>query len=94
MVQAIYFFHPLVWLLSKKMNEYREMACDDSTVGQDKHTSVEYSRYLVEIAAKMTQVQLSTLSVSALIKQKNKLLPELGEKRKSVKKSKWRGKVI
>ena len=74
MVQAIYFFHPLVWLLSKKMNEYREMACDDSTVGQDKHTSVEYSRYLVEIAEEITQNQLGCSSASALIRQKNQLL--------------------
>jgi len=74
MVQAIYFFHPLVWLLSKKMNEYREMACDDSTVGQDKHTSVEYSRYLVEIAEEITQNQLGCSSASALIRQKHQLL--------------------
>jgi len=74
LVRAVYFFHPLVWLLSKKMNEYREMACDDTTVGKDRQTSVEYSRYLVEIAEEITQNQLGCSSASALIRQKNQLL--------------------
>ncbi len=74
LVQALYFFHPLVWHLSARLNEYREMACDDNSITVQKSSSIEYSRVLVEIAENMTEAQLSSLSASALIRQKNKLL--------------------
>lgn len=71
--QAIYFFHPLVWLLSRRINEYREMACDDASVGYLQDSRVKYSKYLVEIAEKMVQTNLSCTPASALIRQKQKL---------------------
>ena len=74
LVQAIYFFNPLVWLLSKRLNEYREMACDDLSVTTKKGSHVEYSRYLVQIAENLVQTSLGYSSASALIKQKNELL--------------------
>ena len=74
LVQAIYFFHPLVWLLGKRLNEYREMACDDLSVTTKKGSHVEYSRYLVQIAEDLVQTSLGYSSASALIKQKNELL--------------------
>ena len=73
-VQSIYFFHPLVWILNTRINQYREMACDDASVATKRNSSMEYSRYLVNIAEEMTLSELSCSSASALIRQKNELL--------------------
>jgi TonB family protein len=72
--QAIYFFHPLVWILNSRINQLREMACDDVSVATKRNSSMEYSRYLVKIAEKMTLTELGCSSASALIRQKNELL--------------------
>ncbi len=77
LVQALYFFHPLVWLLSKYINEYREMACDDASIISDEGCPIQYSKYLVEISENVILTQFSNTPVSALIKQKNKLLNRL-----------------
>lgn len=74
LVQALYFFHPLVWYVSRKLNEFREMACDDMTTGSQKTHSVEYSRALVQIAENLVQSRVDCPSASALIRQKNELL--------------------
>ena len=74
LVQSAYFFHPLVWLLNARMNEYREMACDDKAVSGTNMSPMDYSRYLVKIAENMVQNNLGYSSVSALIRQKHKLL--------------------
>ncbi|HPG39707.1 MAG TPA: M56 family metallopeptidase [bacterium] len=73
-VQALYFFHPFVWMLNERINEYREMACDDQAVRDAQLTPDNYSRYLVQVAEKIVEPQWSYASVSALVKQKNKLL--------------------
>ena len=72
--QAIYFFHPLVWILNSRINQYREMACDDASVATKRNSSMEYSRYLVKIAEEMTFAELGCSSASALIRQRNELL--------------------
>lgn len=72
--RAIYFFHPLVWLLNRRINEIREMACDDVTVESKRNKSLEYSKILVKIAEEMTESRLSCTSASALIRQKRELL--------------------
>ena len=74
LTQAIYFFHPLAWQLGKRMNEFREMACDEISIENNSGLSVEYSRALVEIAENMVQTRLGISSASALIRQKNELL--------------------
>jgi TonB family protein len=74
LAQAVYFFHPMVWLLNERIHEYREMACDDIAIENSQLSPLAYSRYLVHIAERMTNPQWSHLSISALIKQKNKLL--------------------
>ncbi len=73
-VQALYFFHPFVWLLNERINEYREMACDDKAIQDVQLSPGDYSRYLVQVAEKIVEPQWSYASVSALVKQKNKLL--------------------
>jgi beta-lactamase regulating signal transducer with metallopeptidase domain/biopolymer transport protein ExbD len=72
--KAIYFFHPFVFVLDRRLSEYREMACDDATVGSDRDSSVEYSRYLVEIAESIVRCPAVCVSASALIRRKNELL--------------------
>ncbi len=72
--RAIYFFHPLVAVLDRRLSEYREMACDDATVGGDRDSGVEYSRYLVEIAESVVRCPSVCGSASALIRRKNELL--------------------
>lgn len=73
-VSAIFFFHPLVWILNQRMNDYREMACDENTVGFEKSASIKYSRYLIDIAEKIVLAPATCPSASALIKQKKSLL--------------------
>jgi TonB family protein len=70
--QAVYFFHPLVWLLNSRINDYREMVCDDIAVERSHMSPLLYSRCLVHIAENMLPLW-STFSASALIKQRNKL---------------------
>jgi len=72
--QALYFFHPLVHLLSRRVSDYREMACDDISTREERNASVEYSRFLVEIAEAMVQRPAGWRSASALIRRKNELL--------------------
>ncbi len=74
LVQAIYFFHPLVWLLNERINEYREMACDDTAVKESQLSPVEYSKYLLRVAENVVHPHWSYTSASALIRQKNKLM--------------------
>jgi TonB family protein len=47
--QAMYWFHPLVWLISAKLEEQREFAADDHVLaaGTD---ALEYARFLVGTA--------------------------------------------
>ncbi|MBN1350580.1 TonB family protein [candidate division KSB1 bacterium] len=89
MVQALYLFHPLVWLLNERLNEYREMACDDEAIHRARLSPLKYSRYLVYLAERMTTSRWSHLSASALIKRRNKLLNRVNYqmKEKSMKPS-------
>jgi beta-lactamase regulating signal transducer with metallopeptidase domain/biopolymer transport protein ExbD len=72
--QAIYLFHPLVWLLNRLLKRLREMACDDATVRVEVRSGIAYSRYLVEIAETMAQHHVSVEPASALMWHKNELL--------------------
>lgn len=74
LLKALYFFHPLVWLLDSRMNEYREMACDDEATERSSRKAVDYSRHLVEIAEGAVLGRLSCRSVSAILKHRRGLL--------------------
>ena len=71
---ALYFFHPLVWLLNRSLRTFREMACDDSSAGSHRFSRFEYSRCLAEIAERTTRYPLAGESVSALLRRKNEIL--------------------
>ncbi len=72
--RAVYFFHPLVWLLIRRLEEYREMACDDASTGYEYDSRLEYSRNLVEIAETVARDTLTCQSASALLRRRNQLL--------------------
>jgi TonB family protein len=49
-IQAVYFFNPLVWLLIKKLNQYSEMLCDDFTIDALNSNQINYSKHLLKIS--------------------------------------------
>jgi len=63
-VQAVHFFNPMVWLLNRKMNQFREMTCDDAAVKTNKLTSTRYSNHLVKIAETITHAGCSNISTA------------------------------
>jgi beta-lactamase regulating signal transducer with metallopeptidase domain/biopolymer transport protein ExbD len=72
--RALYFFHPLVLLLDRRLNEYREMACDDASLQDGKVSGLEVAKHLVEIADSVVPHSLQCESAIALIRHKNELL--------------------
>ena len=84
LAQSIYFFHPLVWLLNERINEYREMACDDFAIENTKLSPVAYSRYLVHMAENSVHPHWSYTSATALIRQRHKLLNRVNYQIKEV----------
>ena len=73
-VKAVYFFHPLIWLLNRRLNTYREMACDDCSLQTGRQSSIEYSRFLVQVAERWMVDTIKYESVSTLIRKRNELL--------------------
>ena len=61
-VCSVYWFHPLVWILSSKLRFQRELACDDCVVSTGQLAS-EYANELVEIA-RSCQSQRSVVAVA------------------------------
>jgi len=91
--QALYFFHPLIWILGARLKSYREMACDDMASGGRIDNRIEYSRILVNIAENMISSNVTVLSASALIRQKSELLQRVEYLMKEENmKSKWKNK--
>ncbi len=72
--QSLYFFHPLVWLLNRRINELREMVADNVAQGFEKNDSIIYSRFLVTVAENMMQSQLDCPTAHSLLKKKKELL--------------------
>ena len=96
LAQAIYFFHPLVWILTRQADELREMACDDMAVDNSEVTPLVYSRCLVHVAEHMLP-SWSCSSASTLMKQKNKLYSRVNyqvKETKMKKLSKQRSRLI
>jgi beta-lactamase regulating signal transducer with metallopeptidase domain len=74
LAQSLYFFHPLVWFLNRRINEYREMACDDAATGIGSDIRLRYSQHLTSIAESAILSPLTGDSVSALLRRKHELL--------------------
>lgn len=84
-VRAIYLFHPLVWLLGRLLDQYREMACDDDAVAAAKLTPLAFSRYLVQYAEQVAFPRLGYVSASALIRRKKQLFNRVNYQMKEAK---------
>ena len=73
-VQAVFFFHPLVTLLIRRLRIWREMACDDLSVGTDPNMRLAYSRFLVDLAATVLEPRPMAESASTLARHKCELM--------------------
>ncbi len=73
-VQALYFFHPLAMILNRRLREYREMACDDASVGREQSSRIDYSKFLLVLAETALRPPIACESASALMRKKNELL--------------------
>jgi biopolymer transport protein ExbD len=82
--QALFFFHPLVYFLNKKMNLYREMICDDHVVMSEHGSRLEYSKCLTDIAEKVVWKRNLYQSVSAFSSQKSALSHRINYQMKEV----------
>ncbi len=76
LVQALYFFHPLVWLSNKRIDEYREMACDDLSAGREYDSRIAYSKILIEIAEGLSK-NADLYPATAIMKHRNELLKRI-----------------
>jgi TonB family protein len=74
LAKALYFFHPLVWLLDARLKRYRERACDRYVLEQSKTSAAGYGRNLVQLAENLVQRQVSLLAASSLAHKKKELL--------------------
>jgi beta-lactamase regulating signal transducer with metallopeptidase domain len=61
LVEALFWFHPLVWWIGARLIEAREQACDEAVV-QSGHDRADYARSLVECCRLYLQSPLSCIS--------------------------------
>ena len=73
-VQAVFFFHPLVHLLIGRLRVWREMACDDMSVGDDPRLRLAYSRFLVDLAETVLEPRPMAESASMLMRRRCELM--------------------
>lgn len=74
LVQAVFFFHPLVHLLIGRLRIWREMACDDLSVGIDPRQRLAYSRFLLEMAETVLEPRPMAESASTLMRRRCELM--------------------
>ncbi len=63
--KSLYFFNPLVFILSRKLSYYREIACDDAAIAAIRVSRIDYSRYLVRISEAAVKQRYGFISSSA-----------------------------
>jgi beta-lactamase regulating signal transducer with metallopeptidase domain/biopolymer transport protein ExbD len=71
---AVFFFHPLVTLLIRRLRIWREMACDDFSVAGDASARLAYSHFLVHLAETALGPRPATESASTLARRKCELM--------------------
>lgn len=65
LAKAIYFFNPLFFILNRRLNQYREMARDDTAMSSINVSPVDYSKHLVRISELLVQQKYCFLSLSS-----------------------------
>ncbi|MBN2090946.1 TonB family protein [candidate division KSB1 bacterium] len=47
-VQILFFFHPILWFLNRRINYFRELSCDDYAIATSDDSGVAYSKFLLK----------------------------------------------
>lgn len=65
-LEAVLFFHPVVWFISKRVRLEREFCCDAAVVAAGSHAD-EYAKLLIDVAeiAKAGSTRMNPIAVSA-----------------------------
>jgi beta-lactamase regulating signal transducer with metallopeptidase domain/biopolymer transport protein ExbD len=74
LARALYWFHPLVPLLTHRIGAYREQLCDETAAAPEPNGRLVYSRLLVEIAEHLMHRPRVRSSASTLMRRRNELL--------------------
>jgi TonB family protein len=74
LVRAFYFYHPLVWLLCKQMDGYREMVCDDQAIRHSAINNRDYAHHLLRLSENYLRNYGAFEPGNALIRRRNQLL--------------------
>ncbi len=74
LVQAAWCFHPLVFLLIRRLRTWREMACDDRCLAADPDARVAYTRFLAGLAERALTRPVVAESASTLLRGRSELL--------------------
>ncbi|MBC8043178.1 MAG: M56 family metallopeptidase [Rhizobacter sp.] len=90
---ALNFFNPLVWLLVRKLDCYREMVCDDDAVRLTAISPAEYATHLVEIAEAVSQPRPEHFGALAFSESyrslKERILYQLTTHKEDFKMKRW-----
>jgi biopolymer transport protein ExbD len=73
-VRALYFFHPLVWLLDREIDATREMAVDDAAAGAGGDAGIAYSYHLMDIAESLVCGRETCRTAAALFRRRRELM--------------------
>ena len=71
LLEALFFFHPAVWYLCRRLDQEREEACDDLVV-QAGHNRADYAEVLVKIAS--DQPSILALAAAKNVHLKERIL--------------------
>jgi biopolymer transport protein ExbD len=74
LVRALYWFHPLVVLLVRHADVYREQSCDEVAAAPNPAGRLAYSRHLVDIAEHLLTGSAVRGSASTIMRRRDELL--------------------
>jgi beta-lactamase regulating signal transducer with metallopeptidase domain len=57
--QAIWWFHPLVWWMNRKINRVREVCCDTEVVASRQCEPIDYAQMLIDLARRRMLVPIT-----------------------------------
>ncbi|MCP4726031.1 MAG: T9SS type A sorting domain-containing protein [bacterium] len=73
MAEAVHFMNPLVWIIGRKLDQYREMACDDKAVELVRQPAEMYSRNLLDISRHLSKQNIA-VTMTPLFEKTSKLV--------------------
>ena len=60
-VRAVFFFHPLTWLIERRLTVLQEIAADQLAIAHQKHDPVSYGKLLVSVVGKLGPAGLPSI---------------------------------